>query len=79
MIIMMKGGFVLTTKEREILLSWIINEKDRIDNEVNELRTRLRFRRIDISDCVELSFAMQRKEDFEEFALIVLRLLRLDG
>lgn len=68
----------MTAKEKELILAWIINEDQRIENELTELRNRIRFRRIDISDCVELEFTLQRKADFEEFALILLRLLHLD-
>lgn len=68
----------MTAKEKELILAWIINEDQRIENELTELRNRIRFRRIDISDCVELELTLQRKADFEEFALILLRLLHLD-
>lgn len=68
----------MTAKEKELILAWIINEDQRIENELIELRNRIRFRRIDISDCVELELTLQRKADFEEFALILFRLLHLD-
>lgn len=67
----------MTEKEKELLLSWIVNESLRLDDDLVELRNRVRFRRVDVSDCVELALMLQRVEDFREFSVIVLRLLHL--
>lgn len=67
----------MTQKEKELILSWIVNEEGRLEDDVIELRNRLRFRRIDISDCFELALALQRLENFRDFSLIVLRLLHM--
>lgn len=67
----------MTLKEKELILSWIVNEEGRLEDDVIELRNRLRFRRIDISDCFELALALQRLENFRDFSLIVLRLLHM--
>lgn len=67
----------MTEKEKELLLAWIVNEQLRLDQELNELRNRIRFRRIDISDNVEMMLLLQRLSDFEEFAGILIRLLHL--
>lgn len=69
----------MTEKEKELFLSWVVNEETRLENELIELRNRIRFRQIDISDCFELALSLQRLEDFREFALISLRLLHLAG
>ena len=65
--------------EKELLWAWITNEQFRIENELTELRNRIRFRRIDVSDCVELMLTLQRYEDFKDFALVLIRLLNLDA
>lgn len=65
--------------EKDLLWAWITNETMRIENELTELRNRIRFRRIDVTDCVELMLMLQRYEDFKEFALILIRLLNLDA
>lgn len=65
--------------EKELLWAWITNEQIRIENELTELRNRIRFRRIDISDCIELMLTLQRYEDFKDFALVLIRLLNLDA
>ncbi len=64
--------------EKELIMAYIVNEEMRIESELNELRNRIRFRRIDISDCVELALTLQRLADFQEFALVIIRLLNLD-
>lgn len=63
--------------EKELLLSYFINEDARLEAEFVELRNRVRFRKIDISDNVELMLLQQRIADFQEFSLVVLRLLNL--
>ena len=63
--------------EIELLMAYIVNEEARIENELIELRNRIRFRRIDVADCVEIMLTLQRLEDFREFALTVIRLLNL--
>lgn len=67
----------MTEKEKELLLAWVVNEQFRLDQELNELRNRVRFRRIDISDNVEMMLLQQRIADFEEFSRVLFRLLHL--
>lgn len=63
--------------EIELLMAYIVNEESRLENDVIELTNRIRFRRVDITDCVELIVALNRLDNFREFALIVIRLLNL--
>lgn len=72
------GVALMTEKEKELLLSWIVNEQLRLDQELIELRNRIRFRHIDISDNIEMMLLQQRITDFEDFARVLIRLLRLD-
>lgn len=65
--------------EKDLLWAWIINEQIRLENELTEIRNRVRFRRIDVSDNVEMMLTLQRLEDFRDFALVVIRLLNLDS
>lgn len=67
----------MTSKEKELLLSWLINEESRLDSELVQLRQNLRFRRIEITDCFELALTQQRYFDFCDFALVVARLLNI--
>lgn len=66
-------------KEKELLLAYFVNQSIRLEDELNELRNRIRFRRIDQSDCLELSLLLQRLADFNEFSLTVIRLLNLSN
>jgi hypothetical protein len=63
--------------ERDLLMSYFVNEESRIEAELIELRNRIRFRHIDVNDCIELMLTLQRLDDFREFSLIVIRLLHL--
>lgn len=65
--------------EKDLLWAWIINEQIRLENDLTEIRNRVRFRRIDVSDNVEMMLTLQRLEDFRDFALVVIRLLNLDS
>lgn len=67
----------MTKPEKELLLSWIVNEEARLADEISTLRNNIRFRKVDIVDCFELALAMQRYSDFSEFSLIILRLLHV--
>ena len=69
----------MTQQERELIISWIVNEEIRLDNEVKELQSHVRFRKMNVSDSLELAFAQQRLENFQEFALIIIRLLNLNS
>ena len=69
----------MTQQERELVISWIVNEEIRLDNEVKELQSHVRFRKMNVSDSLELAFAQQRLENFQEFALIIIRLLNLNS
>lgn len=68
----------MTEKERELLLAWIVNEESRLENDVVIARHRVRWSHPDQGDIFELLAALQRYDDFKEFALIVIRLLNLD-
>lgn len=65
--------------EKDLLWAWIVNEETRIENELVEIRNRVRFRKIDITDNVEMMLTLQRLEDFRDFALTLIRLLNLDA
>lgn len=68
----------MTEQERVLLSAWITNEQFRLDDQFHELRNRVRFRQIDISDNVEMMLLQQRIADFDEFSKVVLRLLHMD-
>lgn len=63
--------------EKDLLMQYIIVQDFRIEEEIQEIRQRIRFRKIMLEDCIELQLAMQRQEDFKEFSRNVCALLHL--
>ena len=68
----------MTQKEIEMLLAWFVNYDVRLEDQMHELRQRIRFRRITLEDNIEMILLQQRIDDFQEFRLTTLRLLKLD-
>lgn len=67
----------MTQKEKDLLLAYLVGTELRIENEITELRNRIRYRHIDSVDLIEGLALYHRLEDFQEFALTVIRLLNL--
>ena len=63
--------------QKEILLAYFYNNRCRLEDEVKQLQTNIRFRKVDITDCVELACAIQRLETFSEVTRHVLALLKI--
>lgn len=63
--------------QKELLLAYFYNNRCRLEEEVKQLQTNVRFRKIDITDCVELICAIQRLETFSEVTRDVLALLKI--
>lgn len=63
--------------QKELLITYIYNNRCRLEDEVRQLQTNVRFRRIDIADCVELACALQRLETFKEVSAHVMSILKL--
>lgn len=60
------GDFMVTQKE--IFFQYLLNERDRLENEVAQLRQNLRMRNVDAVDCLELSLALERLSAFTDFS-----------
>lgn len=69
----------MTEKENQILQSYLVNEDARLFDMVQELQARVRYRRIDVVDCVELACAINHYDSFREFRRIIDRLLQTVG
>ena len=69
----------MTEKEKRILQSYLVNEDARLSDMVQELQARIRFRRIDVVDCVELACVINHYDSFREFRKIIDRLLQAAG
>ena len=69
----------MTEKEKRILQSYLVNEDARLSDMVQELQARIRYRRVDVVDCVELACAINHYDSFREFRRIIDRLLQAAG
>lgn len=54
--------------QKEIFFQWLINERERLENDVLRLRQTIRYRNIDVVDCYELALAMERLTAFYDFS-----------
>lgn len=67
----------MTDKEKMLLCSYIYNNRVQLEHEVHQLQNNIRFRRVDVADCVELICALQRLDTFKEVTNHVMMLLKL--
>ncbi len=63
--------------QKDLLLAYFYNNRCRLEEEVKQLQTNVRFRKIDITDCVELICAIQRLETFSEVTRHVMAILKI--
>lgn len=71
----MKGMFSMTEKEKILLFSYVYNNTLQLENEVKQLQSNIRFRRIDTADIFELLVAQLRLEMFREISENILALI----
>lgn len=62
-------------KEVALIYSYFYNNMCRLEDNVRQLQTNVRFRRIDVADCIELMMAIQELDTFKETMKNVLLLL----
>jgi hypothetical protein len=66
-------------KEREFLLEYFLNEGDRLAAEVARLQQNLRYRKINIDDCMELMLAADRLTFFGKLRDDLIDLLSMES
>ncbi len=64
--------------EKDLLCAYIYNNYVRLENNLHTLQNNIRFRRIDVADCMELACAIQEFETFKEVTKHIRILLKLD-
>jgi hypothetical protein len=64
--------------EKDLLAAYIYNNYVRLEEQLNTLQNNIRFRKIDVVDCVELLCAKQEFETFKEITGHISLLLKLD-
>lgn len=63
--------------QKEIFFQYLLNERDRLENDVDNLRQTLRYRNIDAVDCLELTLAMERFNCFNDFIAHAVAIFKL--
>ena len=63
--------------QKEIFFQYLLNERDRLENDVENLRQTLRYRNIDAVDCMELALAMERLNSFADFTAHAIAIFKL--
>ncbi len=57
-----------TQKQRELWMCYVCNYRQRLESDIKQLQTNLRYRNIDAVDCMELMLAVERLNCFNEYA-----------
>lgn len=53
--------------QRELWFCYVVNYRQRLENDIKQLQTNLRYRKVDAVDCLELALAIERLNCFNEF------------
>lgn len=64
--------------EKDLITRYIYNNRVRLENNVHQLQSNIRFRNIDTVDCIELMLAQQELETFKEVSKHIRLLLKLN-
>ena len=64
--------------EKDLLAAYIYNNYVRLEDQLNTLQNNIRFRKIDVVDCVELLCAKQEFETFKEVTGHIRLLLKIN-
>lgn len=67
----------MTEKEKALIYSYIMHNKQQLERNVRQLQANVRFRDIGIADCVELAVSLQRLDTFNEVTGHILLLLKI--
>ena len=63
--------------EQALLLSYMVNNRIRLEDTVKQYQSNIRFRKIDLTDCFELIVAQVQLETFNEMTKHIRLLLNL--
>lgn len=67
----------ITDKEKRLLLAYFYNNRCRLESNLRQLQLNLRYRRIDSVDAVEVLYALQELENFNQTSKDIMSLLKL--
>lgn len=64
-------------KQKEIFMEYINNKRDELQEDVRKLQQQVRYRDVDVVDCLELQLALERLNAFNDFSNSAMAILRL--
>lgn len=67
----------MTKKEKVLLYSYIYNQRQQLEAELLQAQTNIRYRRMDVVDCTELTCIIERLNTFNQLSNDIMNLLRL--
>lgn len=67
----------MNKNEAALICAYVYNNEQRLRDELKELVQRVRYRDIDIYDCVELVCAMERMSTFKQTTTDILSLMKV--
>lgn len=68
----------MTEHEIHLLYCYLIHRGQQLEEELSEIQSHIRYRRVDSCDCLELAIAIERLQAFREFSANVVALLKLN-
>jgi hypothetical protein len=60
------GGFNMVT-QKEIFYQYLLNKRDSLEIDLQRLQQQIRYRNVDVIDCLELILAMERLNSFCDY------------
>ena len=67
----------MTQNEKDLIAAYIYNNYVRLEDNLITLQNRIRFRKVDVADCMEYICALQEFETFKEITGHIKLLLKL--
>ena len=64
--------------QKEVLMSYILNYRVRLESEFQRSQQQIRYRRIDTVDCLECIIAQTRLQAFEEYSAHIMAIMRMN-
>lgn len=64
-------------KEIILLLQYIVHNRQELEQELRELQQNLRYRKINVNDCLELALCKERLSVFDQTTRDIVALLKL--
>ena len=67
----------MTQKQRDLFSCYVLNQRENLENDIEQLQSNIRFRRVSQVDCLELIIAKERLNAFNDFVRDVNCILKI--